>query len=99
MKLIVCGKSEDGKFIGMPAGVAGYAVFSILEPIEVKPGDLLSSSIWDEEDAVISNVAHLKTGEKFSVRIEGFGLSLDVARRMVAGGVVWHPPWPGNPAV
>jgi hypothetical protein len=98
MRLIVCGKSEDGRCIGMPGGVAGYVVFTVMEPVEVTPGDLLSSPIWDEEDAVIPDVVRLKTGEKFPVRIEGAGLALEIARRMVAGGVTWHPPWPGTTA-
>jgi len=96
MRLIVCGKSEDGKFIGMPSGVPGYVVFSVLEMVEVNPGALLSSPIWDEEDAVIHDVVLLGSSDKFPVRIEGAGLTLDVAKRMVAGKVKWHPPWPGN---
>lgn len=95
MKLIVCGRSEDGRFIGLPSASPGYSVFTALEPDVAGPGDLLSCVSWDEDEEATPPAKNLKTGAEFPVRIEGSGLSLDQAKRMVAGGVVWHPPWPG----
>lgn len=95
MKLVVCGKSEEGRVIGL-ASAAGYSVFSTRHGDAISPGDILSNPVWDDEDGVRPVVRNLTNGKEFPVLLEGWSLTLDEARKMVTETLAWHPPWPGT---
>ena len=100
MKLIVCAKSDDGRFIGMPSA-SGYTVFSADHADGIKPGDILANPTWDDEDGIAHTVRNLITDGEFKVRLENWSLTLPEARSLLekdgtAGSITWHPPWPGT---
>lgn len=100
MKLIVCAKSNRGLFIGLPSA-AGYSVFSSHEPGAIKPGDILTSPTWDDEEDLFRTVKNLTSAKEVAIEIESWSITLDEAREMIgdigdASGITWHPPWPGH---
>ncbi len=100
MKLIVCAKSENGRFIGLPSAT-GYAVFSSAQADAIQPGDILANPTWDDESGLQPTVRNLTTEEDIKVRLESWALELAQARALLAeeeqsSGIVWHPPWPGT---
>jgi len=98
MKLVVCAKSEHGRFIGLPSA-SGYTVFSADDPSAIHPGDILANPTWDEESVPAPNVRNLTSDEQVKVRLEKWGLTLPEARELLEAGtspaITWHPPWPG----
>jgi len=98
MKLVVCAKSDEGRFIGLPSAT-GYVVFSADHADAIHPGDILSNPTWDEESVPAPNIRNLTTDEQVKVRLEQWGLSLPEARELlsdpVPAAITWHPPWPG----
>jgi len=100
MKLIVCAKSKRGLFIGLPSA-AGYSVFSTHQPDAIKPGDILTSPTWDDEEDLFRTVRNLTSDKEISIEIESWSMSLDDARDLLGDGgdsseIFWHPPWPGH---
>lgn len=98
MKLIVCAKSEQGRFIGLPSA-SGYTVFSADDADAIHPGDVLTNPTWDQESVPAPNVKNLTTGEHVKVRLEQWEMTFPQARDVLENGTVtaitWHPPWPG----
>lgn len=100
MKLIVCAKSKRGLFIGLPSA-AGYSVFSTHQPDAIKPGDILTSPTWDDEEDLFRTVRNLTSDKEISIEIESWSMSLDDARDLLGDAgdsseIAWHPPWPGH---
>jgi hypothetical protein len=99
MKLVVCAKSPAGSFIGLPSA-AGYTVFSSDNKAAVRPGDILASPAWDDEEGDLKTVRNLTTAEEVRVYLIDWSLSLAAARDLISkreddAPLVWHPPWPG----
>jgi hypothetical protein len=99
MKLVVCGKSPDGTYIGMPSA-ASYTVFTARDAGAVDQGDILAKPTWDEEAGSPVDVKNLTKGGEVRVEILDWSMTLEQARKLVEkldpkGGITWHPPWPG----
>ena len=98
MKLVVCAKSENGSFIGLPSA-AGYTVFSADDAEAVRPGDILASPTWDDEEGLLRKVQNLTTEESVRIQIIDWALKLPDARKLIEQeqkeALTWHPPWPG----
>lgn len=99
MKLIICAKSDQGRFIGLPSAT-GYTVFSADCPDDIHPGDVLSNPTWDGESPPAPTVKNLTTNETVKVRLEQWEMTLPEARELLEQGttpaaITWHPPWPG----
>ncbi len=98
MKLVVCAKSDQGRFIGLPSAT-GYVIFTADDADAIHPGDILSNPTWDDESVPAPNIRNLTTDEQVKVRLEKWGLSLPEARELLTqadpSAIKWHPPWPG----
>lgn len=96
MKLVVCAKSRNGSFIGLPSA-AGYTVFTSAYVDAIHPGDLLANPTWDDEGGTEIKVTNLTKEEKVKITLQKWSLSLNEAREVVGDEeLTWHPPWPGN---
>jgi hypothetical protein len=98
MKLVVCAKSDHGRFIGLPSAT-GYIVFTADHADAIHPGDILSNPTWDEESVPAPNVRNMTSDDNVKVRLERWGLTLpeacDLLEQANTPVTKWHPPWPG----
>ena len=99
MKLVVCAKSDNGSFIGMPSASA-YTVFTTPEATAIDAGDILANPTWDDENGSVVDVKNLSKSAGVRVEILDWSMTLEQARKLVEkldprGVLKWHPPWPG----
>jgi hypothetical protein len=99
MKLVVCAKSDNGAFIGMPSA-ANYSVFTARETAAIDAGDILANPAWDDEAGSFVDVKNLSKQSEVRVEIVDWSMTLEQARKLLEkldpkGVLKWHPPWPG----
>ncbi len=100
MKLVVCARSENGSFIGMPSA-ASYSVFTARDATAIAPGDILANPTWDDAGGSLADVRNLSRTSEVRVEILDWSMTLEQARKLLAkldpgGRIDWHPPWPGS---
>lgn len=98
MKLVVCAKSDNGTFIGMPSA-ASYTVFTARDAAAIDAGEILANPTWDDESGTLIDVKNLSRRTEVRVELLDWSMTLEQARKLQKkldpeGGVKWHPPWP-----